>query len=58
MSRIFKVIGVITLITALSGCLFPPHGGGGHGGGYGRGGGGGGSHGGFQEMHSGQPGPR
>ncbi|PWC19097.1 hypothetical protein DDT52_12410 [Brenneria roseae subsp. roseae] len=40
MSRIVKIIGVITLITALSGCLFPPPGGGGHGGG-GHGGGGG-----------------
>ncbi|MEE3650990.1 MULTISPECIES: hypothetical protein [unclassified Brenneria] len=53
MSRIFKIIGVITLVTALSGCLFPPPGGG-----HGGGGGGGGPHGGFQGMHGGQPGPR
>lgn len=48
MSRIFKIIGVITLITALSGCLFPPPGGGGHGGG---------GHG-FQDTHDSQMGPR
>lgn len=52
MSRIFKIIGVITLITALSGCLFPPPGGGGHGGG-----GHGGGHG-FQDTHGSQMGPR
>ncbi|QTF09252.1 hypothetical protein HC231_16085 [Brenneria izadpanahii] len=52
MSRIFKIIGVITLITALSGCLFPPPGGGGHGGG-GHGGGPG-----FQDVHGSQMGPR
>ncbi|WP_197089012.1 hypothetical protein [Brenneria goodwinii] len=52
MSRIFKIIGVITLITALSGCLFPPPGGGGHGGG-----GHGGGHG-FQDTHDSQMGPR
>ncbi|MCL2894631.1 hypothetical protein [Brenneria tiliae] len=54
MSRIFKIIGVVALITALSGCLFPPPGGGGgHGGG-----GGGGPHGGFQDVHGGPAGPR
>ncbi|WP_168197638.1 hypothetical protein [Brenneria corticis] len=52
MSRIFKIIGVVALITALSGCLFPPPGGGGgHGGG-------GGPHGGFQDVHGGPAGPR
>ncbi|MEC5342035.1 hypothetical protein ABRZ24_05325 [Brenneria populi] len=54
MSRIFKIIGVITLITALSGCLFPPPGGGGGGGGHGGGPGGPG----FQDAHGSQMGPR
>lgn len=56
MSRIFKIIGVITLITALSGCLFPPPGGGGHGDGGHGGGGRGGP--GFQDTHGSQMAPR
>ncbi|WP_255434160.1 MULTISPECIES: hypothetical protein [unclassified Pantoea] len=39
MVRIVKLAAVVALVTALSGCIFPPPGGGwgGHGGGPGRG---------------------
>lgn len=46
MVGIFKAVSIVTLVAALSGCLFPPPGGGGGWGGPG-GGGGGGPHGGF-----------
>lgn len=42
MVRIFKLAAVVTLVTALSGCIFPPPGGGGGGGGGDWGGHGGG----------------
>ena len=46
MSRLIKAVSVIALVTALSGCLFPPPGGGG-----GHGGHGGGPRGGFSQGH-------
>ncbi|MFS2222387.1 hypothetical protein [Pantoea sp. B65] len=55
MGRIIKLVTIVALVTALSGCLFPMWGpggggGGGHGGGGGGwGGGGGGPRGGFMD---------
>jgi len=37
MVRMFKIAAVVALVTALSGCIFPPPGGGGWGGGHGGG---------------------
>ncbi|WP_409159884.1 hypothetical protein [Pectobacterium sp. B2J-2] len=54
MSRILKAAGVVALVAMLSGCLFPPPGGG-RGGGPGPGPG---PHGGFQEQPMSPPGPR
>lgn len=47
MSRILKAVSVVALMAALSGCLFPPPGGGGGWGGGHGGGHGGGPRGGF-----------
>ncbi|MDW8845839.1 hypothetical protein SD961_08010 [Erwinia sp. MMLR14_017] len=35
MSRVIKAVSIVALVTALSGCIFPPP----HGGGWGHGGG-------------------
>jgi hypothetical protein len=48
MVRIIKIAAVVALVTALSGCIFPPPGGGGWGGGWGGGHGGGGPGRGFE----------
>ncbi|MBY4950130.1 MULTISPECIES: hypothetical protein [Pantoea] len=37
MVRMIKIAAVVALVTALSGCIFPPPGGGGWGGGHGGG---------------------
>ncbi|MFK8259843.1 hypothetical protein ACFL9S_18895 [Erwinia sp. AnSW2-5] len=49
MIRVIKAVSIIALVAALSGCLFPPPGGG-WGGGHGGGHGGGGPRGGFMEQ--------
>ncbi|WLS78070.1 hypothetical protein Q3V30_16590 [Erwinia pyri] len=45
MSRVIKVVSIVALVTALSGCIFPPP----QGGGWGGGGHGGGPRGGFSQ---------